>query len=458
MRFLNSHCSHCGAFIPALIYAGFIQGCSLMQRFFFGFFLCSLLSACCCNTSRDGYWVTDQVQCRSGYDVEWQKTCEMEAAAKFQVSNFLKDELTVEDVVQIALLNNPSIQSQFESIGVSRAQYLTAMTPRNPLVFWEVRRQTNPFSPVLDIQWSVTAFIWDLFLIPLKTRAAGTALEQQELEVAQMVMDLILQVKTAFYQLQITESKYLTLKLHLFENQEDQFSEDVADRIRYQNDLVEYFTAEIEVLKLKEALNQLMGFECSSDAWEIDLTLPPYHQESLSLEHCMEMALCNRLELQHNRVALRLLLEQAKLQRWWTIFDPQIGPTQEFNPDSTIESGFAMTHTLPLFNWNQGNMQQIYFQCRQLWHQYQMARIEISTKVRLAYIQLKKIQELLTLFENDIFPLFALSHDSEKEDDEKSEKLDALEVQYSELLRDYWIHHAELEHAIGGELFLAETI
>lgn len=222
-----------------------------------------LLTGCCCHSSGDGQWVTQEVECRTGYDVEWQRCCYLQAEADQKVAAFLSEELTVDQVIQIALLKNPNIQTQFETIGVSRAQYLAAMTPRNPLVYWEVRRQNNPYSPNLDIQWSVTGFLWDLFLVPLKTKSAGIALKQQQIKVAQDILDLILATKTAFYRLQTAEAHFLTQKLHVSEAASG--IQNISDQARYQQSLVEYYSSELEVQELKEALNRLMGLESCPD-------------------------------------------------------------------------------------------------------------------------------------------------------------------------------------------------
>lgn len=425
-----------------------------MKQLFYFLPLALILNGCRCGSSHDGQCVSAEIQQRTGYDVEWQKNCLLESQASETVACLLNQELTADVAVRISLLNNPTIQSQFESVGISRVQYLAAMTPRNPIFLWQIERQYNPYSSILDIQGSLTGFLWDIFLIPMKKRGAAIALRQQELQVAQAFLDLILTVKTIFYQLQTAEDQLLSKKVFLSDIEYLADSADLAEQSRYESALVDYYSSQLNVDKLREDLNQLMGFECSPE-WQIALTLPDAVDTEYDLCEILELAACNRLELQNIRLAIRGLLVKERLQQWWTYFDPQVGPMFETIPDRSVLAGAALAYVFPVFNYGQWDRKQIYFEIRQLWQQYYMTRIQIMSSVRLAYSRVEKFEDLLDHFEDDILPLVNAGYGSEKKlDSDVVDRLIAFDQQYSQLLRDYWIHRAELEHAVGGSLIL----
>ncbi|QLH35699.1 MAG: hypothetical protein HWD61_05805 [Parachlamydiaceae bacterium] len=56
-----------------------------------------------------------------------------EEAIQCFIQELLSQELSVDQAVQIALLNNPKIQAAFEEIGVARADLIQAGLLSNPL-------------------------------------------------------------------------------------------------------------------------------------------------------------------------------------------------------------------------------------------------------------------------------------------------------------------------------------
>ena len=89
---------------------------------------CLLLSgalalAACTTFSQDGGFdtVARAAQERLGKDVRWTRTPEEKDKTERQTAQLLQQPLSVDDAVQIALLNNGALQASFEDIGVSEA-------------------------------------------------------------------------------------------------------------------------------------------------------------------------------------------------------------------------------------------------------------------------------------------------------------------------------------------------
>ena len=76
---------------------------------------------------------------RSRLDPEWSRTSEETSAAEEAVTKLLAAPLTVDAAVQVALLNNPTLQATFEEIGISQADLAQAAHVENPEISGFVR-------------------------------------------------------------------------------------------------------------------------------------------------------------------------------------------------------------------------------------------------------------------------------------------------------------------------------
>ena len=88
--------------------------------------------------------VQQSVQERTGKAVRWQEDQKARQQALQDVRQILRKPLTVDTAVQIALLNNRSLQATFEEIGLSAADVLEAAAIPNPRFDLAVRFPDKP--------------------------------------------------------------------------------------------------------------------------------------------------------------------------------------------------------------------------------------------------------------------------------------------------------------------------
>jgi outer membrane protein, heavy metal efflux system len=88
--------------------------------------------------------VQQLVQERSGKDVRWEKDQAAREQALQDARRLLRKPLTIDTAVQIALLNNRSLQASIEEIGLSTADLVEASTIPNPRFDLAVRAPDKP--------------------------------------------------------------------------------------------------------------------------------------------------------------------------------------------------------------------------------------------------------------------------------------------------------------------------
>src|SRR6476660_6202021 len=145
--------------------------------------------------------VQREVQQRTRQTVGWEK----DQAARQQtielVRKLLRQPLPLRTAVQIALLNNQSLQATFEEVGLSAADLQEAGTIPNPRFNLSARFPDKPPSGT-DVEYSGAIDFLNILMIPLKRRVAKEQLEATALRVADETLKLVADVKVAFYQLQ----------------------------------------------------------------------------------------------------------------------------------------------------------------------------------------------------------------------------------------------------------------
>ena len=121
-----------------------------------------------------------------------------------EVRTLLRQPLTIDTAVQIALLNSRSLQATFEEIGLSAADVREAATVPNPRFDLAIRVPDKPPSGTY-IDYNTAIDFLSIIMIPLKKRVAQDRLESVALRVADDTLELVSKVKIAFYSLQASQ-------------------------------------------------------------------------------------------------------------------------------------------------------------------------------------------------------------------------------------------------------------
>ena len=117
------------------------------------------------------------------------------------VDKLLARPLTVDSAVQIALLNNRSLQAVFEDLAISQADLVQAGLLHNPVFAASFRLPDRPPNGT-DTELSVEQDFLDLMVMPLRRKVAAAEFEHAQLNVADHVVQLADDVKVAVYTIQ----------------------------------------------------------------------------------------------------------------------------------------------------------------------------------------------------------------------------------------------------------------
>lgn len=440
--------------------------------------LCLLCFGCTKVPQADDCHVASIVNNKIEKEVRWNQECCEDEQVQWVVQRLLQQELVIDSAVQIALLNNPKIQAIFEEIGIAQADLVEAGLFQNP-VFEAYVRFPDHHSLQLNTAFSVTQSFLDIFLIPLRKKIAAVELEQAYLRVANAVLNLGFDVQETFYNLQAEQIKQNFL-VSLIQATEAANQLAVAQRqqgnindLELQNRMNEYLESkvalaqsQVELIRLRENMNKLLGLSSSELCWRIVEDLPELPEMEIPVECLESVALSQRLDLEIARWEVKKIARILGLKQWWAYTNIAAAFSTEHEAEGFQETGPAFAGAIPIFNYGQADRARLYSMHRQSLEREKALEIEVLSEVRSARDQLFVNRNLVLTYQEELLPLqeriistsqrfyntMALS--VYKLLDSKRKELQ-MQINYKLNLRNYWISRVELDRALGGNLYLA---
>jgi cobalt-zinc-cadmium efflux system outer membrane protein len=437
----------------------------------------TLLGGCASVNPRPAFDdVRKTVADRSKVQPEWSRTGSEAAATDQTVASLLAAPLTADGAVQVAFLNNPTLQATFEEIGISQADLAQAARVANPEISGFVRFPSEGSGR--NTEFSLVQNVFDVFVQPLRKKLAAAELEQTKLRVANEVLGVAAEVKEAFFTLQARQQ--LVARLILIRD----LTETAGEFARKQHDAgtigdlelenrtvihreskVEVALAEAEVRADRERLNRLLGLWGPRTTWSIAGQLPEIPEAEIPLAGLERIAVTHRQDLQAARFGVDLVGRALALRRKTRFFPVGIHVGVNTEKDVTGErvTGPELALQLPIFDTGKASIARLEAEHRRAQRQLEALAVNARSEVReerdrmlaardlaLYYgrVLLPQRQRILALTLQHYNAMFKGAYDLllAKQAEVETEKA------YLDAWRGYWVSRARLEGALGGSL------
>src|SRR3972149_6718413 len=247
--------------------------------------------------------------------------------------------LTIDEAVQIALLNNRSLQATYEELGIAQADLVQAGLLRNPTfgASFGFPDKTVGGHRSTNTEFSVVQDFLDLLVRPLRKKVAAAQFEQTKLRVGNSILNLAAEVRSTYYALQADEQ---TLEMRRTVVQATQQAVDIATRQHDAGTLktldlanqqgfhdqakLDMTRTDIHIVADRERLNRLMGIWGADTTWKLPGRLPELSADEIPLEHLESMAVSQRLDLAAARqetLVISHALSLTRKYRYFYVFD-----------------------------------------------------------------------------------------------------------------------------------------
>ena len=413
---------------------------------------------------------------RTGKAIRWEVDQAAREQARQDVRLLLRKPLTVESAVQIALFNNRSLQATFEEIGLSAAEVIEAATIPNPKIDLAIRFPDKPPSGTY-IDYSAAIDFLSVIMIPLKMRVAKDQLQAAALRVADEILELVSQVKGAYYSEQASQQLLKRFQLIVDTSgasldlaQRQHEAGNITDlalaqqQASYSRSRLDVAATEAEMRRNRERLNRLLGLWGADTDWQIAGELPEVPSSDLPVKSLERLAISQRLDLQADYLLLTSEAKNLGLTKAFRLLGAlDFGIESERETDAQTRTGPTFAIELPIFSQGQARISRSEAALRQAEDKFEALAVDIRSQIREMREELISRREIARFYQDELLPdqrrilnetlmnYNAMAIGNFELFTTKAEEA-RIEREYIEAVKDYWITRAELERAVGGNL------
>jgi cobalt-zinc-cadmium efflux system outer membrane protein len=418
--------------------------------------------------------VSALVEERSTRKIFWNSGTELDKEALEQVRSLLKGKLTVDEAVQVALLNNRQLQATYSELGVAQADLVQAGLLRNPIFHAAVLFLQKGGRPELEAGADMNFL--DVFYVPLRRRVAAARFEEAKLLVTGAVLDFAAQVRTAFYLHQANEQM---LELRQTIVQALTASLEVARRLNEAGNTTDLDfareralteagkltlrSAEVAVRQSREHLNNLMGLWGKDTEWQIDERLPNIPEQGMQTADIERSALSRSVDLSHARQRILVAGEQLGFNRSTALLPELDFGVHGEREEGSWQVGPEIAFPIPLFDQGQARISRALAELRRAQMEYYGLAVRIRSTARALRDRMEGARDRALYYRDILLPL------QERIVNEVQLQYNAMQlgpiqllrareqqietaVAYIEALHDYWLARGDLGQILNGRL------
>jgi len=415
------------------------------------------------------------VEERAAIKIYWNNGTDLDKEAAEKLGSLLKDKLTVDDAVQIGLINNRELQAVYSDLGVAQADLVQAGLLNNPIFDGAIKWAT-PGGGKPDLELAVVMNFLDIIYLPLRKRVAAARFEEAKTRVSGMVLDFAARVRTAFLTHQANQqmlelrqtivqalSASLEVARRLTEAGNITDLEFARDRALAEAGKLALRSAEVAVRQSREELNTLMGLWGKQTEWQTDERLPERPQQPIQTEELERVALNRSVDLLNARQRLVSAGEQLGLNKATALIpESHMGALGE-RTDGAWEVGPVLEFPIPLFDQGQARTGRAAAELRRAQQEYYALAIRIRSMSRAVRDRMEGARDRALYYRDIMLPLHErIVNEAQLQYNAMQlgpiQLLRAREQQietgaaYVEALRDYWLARAELAQLLSGRL------
>ena len=387
------------------------------------------------------------------------------------VKTLLASPLSVDDAVQIALLNNRGLQAMYGELGIAEADLVQAGRLRNPRFAYRNVHGGSEF----NIERALTSDFMQLITMPLATKLERRRFEATQLRVASEVLQVAVLTRKAFFSAvaaRQTASYMEDVKVSAEAGAEiarrmaavgnwNKLNQ-AREHVFYAEATARLSRAKLDAVVQREQLTRLMGVWGEDTKFSLPDRLPDLPKIPNELIDVESLALKQRLDIRAMRSDMEGLassLGLTKASRFINVLE--LGPSEVRDSNVPIKRGYEISVELPIFDWGTarvGKAEAIYMQAV---NRAAEVAINARSEVRESYAGYLTAYDLAKHYRDEIVPLrkqisdenllryngmlmgvFELLADAR-------EQVSSVNA-YIEVLRDYWLADAELQMAFVG--------
>jgi outer membrane protein TolC len=440
----------------------------------------------CMSFSPDGGFASVQGVAEKRLDKKlvWAKTPEQKKLVQDEVQRLLSKPLSVDDAVQLALLNNRGLQAQYAELGLSEADLVSAGRIPNPHFSMLRAHKTENGLRDYKIEQAFVMNVFAFITMPQAIAIERRRFEQTQALVALQMLGLAADTRKAYvhaiasqqtlaYMHQVQEAAQASAELakRMFEVGNFNQLQLAREQNFYADAAVNVARADLIARNYREGLTRVLGLWGEQTQFKLPERLPDLPQTARDIPDVEQMAMAQRLDIQALRIETEALAKNLGLTRTTRFMNVlEFGPARvlEGHKGDPYKKGYEISFELPIFDWGTSKLAKAKTLYEQQLNRAAQMAIEARSEVRQAYGTYRIQFDIAKHFRDEIVPLRMRISDEnllryngmfigvfELLADKRSQ-ITAVNG-YIDALRDFWLAQADLEMSLLGKPMLSAT-
>ena len=427
----------------------------------------------CTTFSTDGGFSTVAVVAKEklAKDLTWARNDADRSTIASRVAVLLASPLSVDDAVQLALLNNPGLQADFAALGIAEADMVSASRLANPgFSLLRTRRGDE-----IEVERGIHFNLMRLLTLPLAVKMESQRFEQAKGAAVNAAIVLANDTRKAYYQALAAEE---TLRYTRQVRDVAEASAELARRMaavgnwsRLQQSREQGFYADAALnvaraeqarVRAREALTRHLGLWGGQLQYTLPPRLPDLPKDVNEQPDIEKRAMLSRLDVaaaKQSALALADNLGLSQATRFINVLE--LGGIRDSSNQQPTRKGYEISLELPLFDWGTARVakaESLYLQAlnrtaetainarSEVRERYQSYRIsyDIAQHYRDEIVPIRKrvADENLLRYNGMLIGVFDLLSDARAQIASVNGSIEAL--------RDFWLAESDLQMAMLG--------
>jgi outer membrane protein TolC len=399
-----------------------------------------------------------------GTDATAIRTSEQAERARARVKALLRQPLTADRAVQVALINNAALQAAYNALALAEGARVQASLPPNPT--FSLERIAG--AGALEVEGRIVGSLLQLMTLPARADIAADRYAQAQLQAASETLRIATEARRAFYravaasaQLSYLEQAGETGKTaaELARRLGETGAMNKLDQARHQafhaEMLAQIGAARLRAATERERLVRALGL--SADDLRLPARLPALPGRARDMSDIERAAVRRRLDLQIARIEVAALAKAHGLTgatRFINLLDAAgIAKTQRENGATTRERGFEVELQIPIFDFGEVKVRQAEESYLQAVNRLTAKAVNVRSEAREAYRGYRATYDIAQHYRRTVLPL------RKTISDETLLRYNAMQIDVFALLTDARARIATTNAAIDAErdFWLADT-
>jgi outer membrane protein TolC len=427
----------------------------------------------CASFSPDGGFgkVAELTQERTGQTPRYQRSTADTDSAEARSAELLKQPLTADGAVELAYLNNRSLQASFSELGIAEAELVRAGRLRNPL--FSFGRLSG--DGVVEIDRAVMFDVLGLLTMPVARQVEQRRFEQAQFRAAYQAVGIASDVRRAYfsavaaqqlvkYYQQVKEAAEASNELARRMVAAGNFNKlaQMREQAFHAGATSDLARAQHRAVAERERLSRLMGLSGEQLNFRLPERLPDLPAQPAEPKDAEQTAIDKRLDVLMAKRATESTAKALGLTKATRLVNVlEVGYQNKSETGSSRSNGYEIELELPLFDFGSTRAARAEATYMQAVNRTAAVAVNARSEVRESYSAYRTAYDLARHYRDEVVPLrkrisdenllryngmlvsvFELLADSR----EQVRSVTA----YVEAVRDFWTADTELQTAITG--------